>query len=106
MSNKFFFSLVRLHTNVNKSLERLEKFIFQEWRFNNPRLLQLHESLSLEDQKIFTLDIRPLVWKNYFTDLIQGVRAYLHNESPKSLPKARSKDKMYVYLLNDFLIQR
>ncbi|KAL0122073.1 hypothetical protein PUN28_007089 [Cardiocondyla obscurior] len=91
--------LVRLHTNVNKSLGRLEKFIFQEWRFNNPRLLQLHESLSLEDQKIFTLDIRPLVWKEYFTNLIQGVRTYLHNESPKSLPKARSKDKMYVCYL-------
>lgn len=94
----FFFSLVRLHTNVNKSLERLEKFIFQEWKFNNPRLLQLHESLSLEDQELFTLDIRSLIWKDYFTNLIQGVRAYLHNESPKSLPKARSKDKMYVYL--------
>ncbi|KYM75941.1 hypothetical protein ALC53_13655 [Atta colombica] len=86
--------LVRLHTNVNRSLERLEKFIFQEWRFNNPRLLQLHESLSLEDQKLFTLDVRPLIWKDYFTDLIQGVRTYLHNESPKSLPKARSKHKI------------
>ncbi|TGZ55748.1 Fatty acyl-CoA reductase [Temnothorax longispinosus] len=88
--------LVRLHTNVNKSLGRLEKFIFQEWRFNNPRLLQLHESLSPEDQKIFILDIRSLVWNDYFTDLIQGVRAYLHNESPKSLPKARSKDKILM----------
>ncbi|EGI61733.1 Putative fatty acyl-CoA reductase [Acromyrmex echinatior] len=87
-------SLVRLHTNINKSLERLEKFIFQEWRFNNPRLLQLHESLSLEDQKLFTLDMRPLIWKDYFTDLIQGVRTYLHNESPKSLPKAHSKHKI------------
>ncbi|XP_011861554.1 PREDICTED: putative fatty acyl-CoA reductase CG8306 [Vollenhovia emeryi] len=88
--------LVRLHTNVNRSLARLEKFIFQEWRFNNPRLLQLHESLSPEDQVLFSLDIRSLVWKNYFTDLIQGVRTYLHNESPKSLPKARSKDKILM----------
>ncbi|XP_036147919.1 putative fatty acyl-CoA reductase CG8306 isoform X4 [Monomorium pharaonis] len=86
--------LVRLHTNINKSLGRLEKFIFQEWKFNNPGLLQLHESLSSEDQKLFTLDIRSLVWKDYFTDLIQGVRTYLHNESPKSLPKARSRDKI------------
>lgn len=90
----FFSSLVRLHTNVSKSLERLEKFIFQEWKFNNPHMLQLHESLSPDDQKLFTLDIKPLIWKDYFIDLIQGVRIYLHNESPKSLPKARSKDKM------------
>lgn len=88
--------LVRLHTNINNSLGRLEKFIFQEWKFNNPRFLQLHESLSPEDQKLFTLDIRPLVWKDYFIDLVQGVRMYLHNESPKSLPKARSKDKILM----------
>ncbi|XP_011645023.2 LOW QUALITY PROTEIN: putative fatty acyl-CoA reductase CG8306 [Pogonomyrmex barbatus] len=88
--------LVRLHTNVNKSLGRLEKFIFQEWRFNNLCMLQLHESLSPEDQKLFTLDIRSLVWKDYFVDLIQGVRMYLSNESPKSLPKARSKDKILM----------
>lgn len=88
--------LVRLHTNVSNSLARLEQFIFQEWRFNNPRMLQLHESLSPEDQKLFTLDIRPLVWKDYFTDLIQGVRTYLSNESPKSLQKARSKDKILM----------
>nr|XP_012220656.1 PREDICTED: putative fatty acyl-CoA reductase CG8306 [Linepithema humile] len=88
--------LVRLHTNVNKSLDRLEKFIFQEWKFNNPRLLQLHESLSQDDQKLFTLDIRPLVWKDYLLDLVQGVRTYLNKESPKSLPKARSKDKILL----------
>lgn len=89
-----FFSLVRLHTNVSNSLDRLEKFIFQEWKFNNPRMLQLHESLSPDDQEMFTLDIRPLNWKEYFVNLIQGVRMYLHKESPKSLPKARSKDRM------------
>lgn len=88
--------LVRLHTNVSKSLDRLEKFIFQEWKFNNPRLLQLHESLSPDDQKMFTLDIRPLIWKDYFVDLIQGIRMYLHKESPKSLPKARSKDRILM----------
>lgn len=88
--------LVRLHTNVNKSLDRLEKFIFQEWRFNNPQLLQLHESLSPDDQKLFTLDMRPLIWKDYLIDLVQGVRMYLNKESPKSLPKARSKDKILL----------
>jgi len=90
----YSFSLVRLHQNVNRSLEKLEKFIFQEWKFDNTRLLQLHESLSADDKKLFFLDIKSLVWKDYFINLIQGVRTYLSKESPKSLPKARSKDKM------------
>lgn len=90
----FSFSLVRLHTNVNKSLNLLEKFIFSEWKFDNSRMLELHESLSLNDQELFTLDIRSLNWRAYFRDLIQGVRTYLNKESSKSLARARSKDKM------------
>lgn len=88
------YSLVRLHTNVNKSLDLLEKFIFTEWKFDNSRTLELHESLSNEDKSLFTMDIRPLNWEYYFMDLVQGVRHYLSKENPKNLEKARSKDKM------------
>lgn len=88
--------LVRLHTNVNKSLALLEKFIFTEWKFDNSRTLEMHESLSKEDKELFTLDIRPLNWEYYFVDLVQGVRHYLSKENPKNLEKARSKDKMLM----------
>ncbi|KOX67582.1 hypothetical protein WN51_09018 [Melipona quadrifasciata] len=88
--------LVRLHTNVNNSLNRLKTFIFTEWKFHNPRTLELHDSLSEVDKKLFNLDIKPLIWQSYFIDLIQGVRQYLHNESPKSLAKARSKDRILL----------
>lgn len=90
----FSFSLVRLHMNIINSLERLKLFIFTEWKFNNSRLLELHESLSPEDQELFTLDIRSLVWNDYFDDMTYGARTYLSKESPKSLGKARFKQKM------------
>lgn len=86
--------MVRLHTNVNNSLDRLKTFIFTEWKFYNSRTIDLHDSLSEIDKNLFNLDIKPLIWENYFIDLVQGVRQYLNNESPKSLEKARSKDKM------------
>ncbi|XP_020291379.1 putative fatty acyl-CoA reductase CG8306 [Pseudomyrmex gracilis] len=89
--------LVRLHTNVNSSLSRLEKFIFQEWKFNNPRILQLHESLSSTDQELFTLDIKSLDWRDFFIGLARGIRTYLHKESPNSLPKARFKNKILLF---------
>lgn len=88
--------LVRLHTNVNKSLARLEKFIFTEWTFNNPRQLELHNSLSQKDKDIFSLDLSMLDWEDYFLNLILGVRTYLHKEPKKNLEKARSKDKMLM----------
>ncbi|KAK2580053.1 hypothetical protein KPH14_012337, partial [Odynerus spinipes] len=88
--------LVRLHTNVNKSLGRLEKFIFTEWKFNNPRQIELYQSLSQEDKDLFCVDISSIVWKDYFSDLMLGVRTYLHKEPKKTLEKARSKDKMLM----------
>ncbi|XP_068979197.1 putative fatty acyl-CoA reductase CG8306 [Bombus flavifrons] len=88
--------LVRLHTNVNNSLDRLKTFIFTEWKFYNSRTIDLHDSLSEIDKNLFNLDIKPLIWESYFIDLVQGVRQYLNNESPKSLEKARSKDKILL----------
>ncbi|XP_034946176.1 putative fatty acyl-CoA reductase CG8306 [Chelonus insularis] len=88
--------LVRLHTNVNNSLGRLEKFIVTEWKYHNPRLLALHESLSDEDQKLFYLDIRSLVWEDYFVDLTKGVRVYLSKDPLKTLEAARSKDQILL----------
>lgn len=85
---------MRLHTNVNNSLERLERFIFTEWMFHNPRLMALHESLSSEDKNVFSLDVKSLNWEDYFVDLTKGVRVYLSKESMKNLGKARSKDNL------------
>lgn len=87
---------MRLHTNINNSLDRLTKFIFTEWKFYNPSQLELHKSLSEEDKQLFNLDIKELQWLDFFVNLQQGVRTYLNNESPKLLNKARSKDKMCV----------
>lgn len=89
-----FYSLVRLHTNVWNSLKLLEKFIFTEWKFDNTKTIELAKSLSATDTKSFNIDIKELVWYDFFDDMAQGVRRYLNNEKPKSLPAARKKDTM------------
>ncbi|XP_076618428.1 putative fatty acyl-CoA reductase CG8306 [Colletes latitarsis] len=88
--------LVRLHKNINKSLGLLKVFIFTEWKFHNPHMIQLHKSLSEEDKELYNLDITSLAWDDYFLALVRGVRTYLHKESPKTLEKARSKDKVLM----------
>ncbi|XP_055639254.1 putative fatty acyl-CoA reductase CG8306 [Toxorhynchites rutilus septentrionalis] len=90
--------LVRLHTNVWKSLNTLEKFIFNEWKFNNKKTLALSKTLSREDDELFKIDISELKWPEYFVSLAQGVRRYLHNEHPKTLAAARKKDSILYFV--------
>ena len=101
--NYFFFSLVRLHTNVWESLKLLHKFIFTEWKFHNKNTLILSKTMSPVDQKNFNIDIGELNWEDYFINLIQGVRVYLNNEPMKTLPAGRKKDK--VLLILNILLQ-
>lgn len=90
--------LVRLHTNVWESLKMLEKFIFTEWKFHNKNTLMLSKTMSPVDQQMFNIDVGKLEWEDYFINLAQGVRQYLNNESLKTLPAARKKDKILLIL--------
>lgn len=92
------YSLVRLHTNVWESLNLLEKFIFTEWKFHNKNTIILSKTMSPVDQKLFNIDIGELRWDDYFINLAQGVRQYLNNETMKTLPAARKKDKILLIL--------
>lgn len=91
--------LVRLHTNVSKSLVRLAPFIFTEWFFDNKKTLALHESLNPTDKETFGLDIRSIKWADYFEDMQAGVRRYLNNEEPKTLAAAKKKNRI-LHVLN------
>ncbi|KAK9507894.1 hypothetical protein O3M35_007658 [Rhynocoris fuscipes] len=90
--------LKKLHTNINKSLDRLEPFIFTEWFFSNKKTMELYHSLSQPDKDSFTLDIAPLIWSEFFDNLAKGVRQFLHNEKPSSIEYAKKKDKMLLVL--------
>ncbi|KAL2715979.1 putative fatty acyl-CoA reductase CG8306 [Vespula squamosa] len=88
--------LLRLHNNINKSIDRLERFIFTEWKFNNPLFMDLYKSLSEEDKDKFFINIESLVWEDYFLNLVLGVRIYLSNDPKKTLEKARSKNMILM----------
>ncbi|KAI4502948.1 hypothetical protein M0802_001992 [Mischocyttarus mexicanus] len=85
--------LLRMHRNINKSLGRLEKFIFTEWKFNNPNYMNLNNSLTKNDQIDFYLNIKTLAWDDYFLDLVIGCRKYLSKEPNETIEKARLKQK-------------
>ncbi|XP_060533363.1 putative fatty acyl-CoA reductase CG8306 [Cylas formicarius] len=86
--------LMKLHRNVNSSLDRLSKFIFTEWKFNALNTNNLQDWMSKSDQEEFNLDISTLVWKDYFDDLTLGARVYLSKDPIKTLEAAKKKDKI------------
>nr|QLI62003.1 fatty acyl-CoA reductase 13 [Streltzoviella insularis] len=88
--------LFRLHKNVWSSLNLLEKFIFNEWRFHNTNTIELAAKLNKIDKQLFYIDISTLNWKDYFVNLHLGVRRYLNKEKEKTLAAARSKDSILL----------
>nr|XP_049707302.1 putative fatty acyl-CoA reductase CG8306 [Helicoverpa armigera] len=88
--------LIRLHKNVWNSLNRLERFIFSEWKFYNPNTLELATKLSKKDKELFYIDVTSLQWVEYFSTLHLGVRRYLNKEKESSLPAARNKDMVLL----------
>ncbi|CAH2101802.1 unnamed protein product [Euphydryas editha] len=86
--------LFRLHKNVWNSLNRLEKFIFTEWKFHNPKTIELNEKMNKTDREKFYIDIETISWEEYFVNLHLGVRKYLNKESENTLPAARSKQSI------------
>lgn len=83
---------MKLHRNVNSSLDRLEKFIFTEWAFPAVKTTELQKWLQTPDQVDYNVEIAGLEWPEYFNDLTIGARKYLSRENPKSLPAAKGKD--------------
>lgn len=87
---------MKLHKNVNNSLDRLERFIFTEWEFRADNTEKLQEWLNKEDKTLFNVDVGVLNWNDYFEDLSKGSRIYLNKEPMKNLEKAKGKDTLYV----------
>ncbi|KAK6633634.1 hypothetical protein RUM44_004241 [Polyplax serrata] len=95
--------LMKLHKNVNRSLDRLAPFIFREWFFDNSKTMALQKMLSESDKETFSLDISKLDWVGFYVQLVKGVRRYLHNEEDKTLPAARRKAQ--IFFIFNLLIQ-
>ncbi|XP_068621818.1 putative fatty acyl-CoA reductase CG8306 [Battus philenor] len=88
--------LIRLHKNVWSSLNRLEPFIFNEWRFHNPNTRELSKTLNKTDSELFSIDISGIDWIEYFDIMHLGVRRFLNKEKVSTLPAARSKDTVLL----------
>lgn len=89
--------LVKLHTNINVSLNRLSKFIFTEWKFSAEKSNQLMHWMLEKDRKVFFIDVNEIKWVDYFVSMYIGVRTYLNKEPLSNLPAAKKKNEIFYY---------
>ncbi|KAI5726351.1 hypothetical protein M8J76_001101 [Diaphorina citri] len=91
-------SLIRLHRTINKSLNLLEPFIFNEWKFDNTKGMALEKEIPAAERDTFYLNITNLDWEHFYMDLAKGVRRYLLNEDDSTVNAAKRKDRKLMYM--------
>ncbi|KAI5732282.1 hypothetical protein M8J77_024262 [Diaphorina citri] len=90
--------LIRLHRTINKSLNLLEPFIFNEWKFDNTKGMALEKEIPAAERDTFYLNITNLDWEHFYMDLAKGVRRYLLNEDDSTVNAAKRKDRKLMYM--------
>jgi len=81
----------RAYQKIHKFSGVISNFSTKEWVFGEENTLGLWEKLSPIDKTIFEFDMRTLDWNQYFKDSVDGVRIFLFQDKPSTLPSARRK---------------
>ncbi|VDM11652.1 unnamed protein product [Wuchereria bancrofti] len=93
----------RVYQKVLRLVETLHYFTTRGWDFDSKGLIELWETTSEEDKKIFNFDVRQLNWNSYLFDYLMGVKRYVVKDRLEELPKARrnlSWLKLYAAVFN------
>uniref|UniRef100_A0A183EC10 Sterile domain-containing protein n=1 Tax=Gongylonema pulchrum TaxID=637853 RepID=A0A183EC10_9BILA len=67
----------RVYNKVLKLVETLHYFTTRGWNFESKGLIDLWDSATDEDKRIFNFDVRQLDWNSYLFDYLMGVKRYV-----------------------------
>uniref|UniRef100_T1ITA3 Fatty acyl-CoA reductase n=1 Tax=Strigamia maritima TaxID=126957 RepID=T1ITA3_STRMM len=67
----------------------LKTFLTKEWSFSNNNMMELWNSLSAEDRKIFLFDVKQIDWPIYIKNSVLGCKQYLLKESLDTVPSTK-----------------
>lgn len=70
-------------------MDSFSYFTTHEWRFISENPIQLLESMSDEDRRIFYFDVRDIDWASYLETYALGTRRFILKDDPSTLPAAR-----------------
>lgn len=72
-------------------MNALEYFTLNEWIWKTDNFSRLIERLNDQDRKKFFIDVKQINWNDYLLNYILGVRKYLLQEDPSTIPAAKRK---------------
>lgn len=90
-----FSSMVRVQNKVSMGLKVLQYYTTKRWEFKNVNMTKLYNSMDDRDKEIFNFNCMTLDWHEYIKNYIYGVRTYLLQEPPSTLPQARKLLKRF-----------
>lgn len=84
-------SVFKLQMKIFKGISLLYYFSTVDFKFHTPKLIQLYDDLDDNDKEIFRFDHRAGDQEELTILSFMGVRQFLLNEGPETIPNAQTK---------------
>lgn len=69
----------------------ISNFTTREWEFRDENVNKLWLKMSEKDRKLFNFDVTTVNWDTFMKNSISGVRVFIFQDTPDTLPAARRK---------------
>lgn len=86
--------LYQIQRRIQKGSEMLEYFTTKEWEFNNDKTMGMTKWMNEREKDIYKIDGEGIVYLDYFTNCILGLRRNNLKETDDTLPAAKRHLKM------------
>jgi len=81
--------LCKISNIMQKTSKALEPFTVNSWNWTRDNVDMLDKELTIQDRKVFGFDVRDVDWPVYFDIYVEGIRKFLFNENPSTIPMAK-----------------
>ncbi|XP_032674193.1 fatty acyl-CoA reductase wat-like [Odontomachus brunneus] len=85
--------LLKTYKKIHIFCDVISYFSTRQWQFRNDSVIRLWDSLNQTDREIFDFNILDLSWKEYFKNLMVGLRIYIAKDPMDNLKEGAAKLK-------------
>uniref|UniRef100_T1JE71 Fatty acyl-CoA reductase n=1 Tax=Strigamia maritima TaxID=126957 RepID=T1JE71_STRMM len=90
--------LRRIFRLFNLNLKTSQFGLKREWQFNNENAMQLWNSLSIEEKKMYNFDLEQIDWSRHVENYVYGLKVYQLQEHVATLSSARKRYKKLLWI--------
>jgi len=74
------FRIFKTYTKLESTMDMLNVFLLNEWKFDNCNTRELWSRLGQEDRETFRYGLDEFDWPSYINDYVRGIRKHLLRE--------------------------